>query len=103
VTAGVVVGVAGRFLACRGRSVPLWLPIAAAVAAAMLATFVARMTGSDRPDPTLFEIVLQVLLTATAVAAVALTADRRQPLPSGGATAKTRIPTRNRWKARGAS
>lgn len=75
VTAGLVVGVAGRFLACRGRAVPLWLPVAAAMPAT-LATVVARMANADRPDLTMLEVVLQVLFAAAGVAVVALTADR---------------------------
>jgi uncharacterized membrane protein YeaQ/YmgE (transglycosylase-associated protein family) len=76
VTVGLAVGVAGRFLACRGRPVPLWLPIAAGIAAAVLATVIARMVNSDRPDATVLEIALQVLFAAAAVAVVAYTADR---------------------------
>ncbi|MBG0565448.1 GlsB/YeaQ/YmgE family stress response membrane protein [Actinoplanes aureus] len=78
VTVGVVVGVAGRTLVRRGRTVPLWLPIAAGVAAAVLATVVARMANTARPGPTATEVVLQVLFAAAGVALVAVTADRRR-------------------------
>ncbi|SDT27837.1 GlsB/YeaQ/YmgE family stress response membrane protein [Actinoplanes derwentensis] len=76
VAIGAVIGIVGRVLTRRGRNVPLWLPVAAGVAAAVLATVIARMANSDRPGPTLLEIVLQVLFAAAGVAVVAVTADR---------------------------
>ena len=75
VTAGVVLGVAGRLLV-RRRPVPLWLPVAAGVAAAVLATVVARAANSDRPGPTVVEVILQVLFAAAGVTLVLVTADR---------------------------
>ncbi|WP_328474399.1 GlsB/YeaQ/YmgE family stress response membrane protein [Actinoplanes sp. NBC_00393] len=80
VTVGIVVGVAGHILTCRGRSVPLWLPPAAAVAAAVLATVIARMANASRPDLTPAEIIVQVL---SAVAVVALVAVTGGPAPAG--------------------
>jgi uncharacterized membrane protein YeaQ/YmgE (transglycosylase-associated protein family) len=77
VTVGVVAGAAGRALV-RRRSVPLWLLVAAGVAAAVLATVVARMAGVERPGPTVTEVVLQILLAAAGVALVAATADRER-------------------------
>ncbi|WP_328471417.1 hypothetical protein OHA21_07185 [Actinoplanes sp. NBC_00393] len=76
VTVGVVAGVTGRMLLRRGRTVPLWLPIAAGVAAAVLATVLSRMANTDRPGPTLTEILLQVLFAVAGVAVVAVTADQ---------------------------
>lgn len=76
VAVGAVIGLAGRFLAFRGRTVPVWLPVAAGVAAAVMATVIARMANSDRPGPTVLELVLQVLFAAAGVAVVAVTADR---------------------------
>ena len=74
---GLAVGVAGRVLACRNRTVPMWLPVAAAVAAAILATVIARMANSDRTGPTVLEFVLQALFAGAGVVVVAVTADRR--------------------------
>jgi uncharacterized membrane protein YeaQ/YmgE (transglycosylase-associated protein family) len=76
VTVGAVIGVAGRVLATRCRTVPMWLPLAAGVAAAVLATVLTRMAAVDGPGPTLVEFVLQVLFAAAGVTVVALTADR---------------------------
>ncbi|MFC4070295.1 hypothetical protein [Actinoplanes subglobosus] len=76
VTVGVVLGVAGRLLAGRRRSLPLWLPPAAGVAAALLATVLTRMAATDPPTPATPEIILQVLFAAAGVTIVALTADR---------------------------
>jgi uncharacterized membrane protein YeaQ/YmgE (transglycosylase-associated protein family) len=75
VVVGVVIGVAGRALACRGRGVPLWLPPAAGVAGAVLATVVLWMADTDRTGPTLLEAGLQVFFAIVAVTIVAVTAD----------------------------
>lgn len=76
VTVGAVIGVAGRILATRCRTVPMWLPPAAGVAAAVLATVGIRMTTVGGPGPALVEFVLQVLFATIGVTAVALTAER---------------------------
>ncbi|BEL05229.1 hypothetical protein Q0Z83_034200 [Actinoplanes sichuanensis] len=76
VTVGAVIGVAGRMLAARCRTVPVWLPPAAGVAAAVLATVLTRMASVGEPGPTLVEFVLQVLFAVAGVTAVALTAER---------------------------
>ncbi|MEU4427641.1 GlsB/YeaQ/YmgE family stress response membrane protein [Actinoplanes sp. NPDC024001] len=73
---GLVIGVAGRMLLRRSRSVPVWLPIAAGVAAAVLATVIARMANTERSGPTVVEIALQVLFALAGVTVVAITADR---------------------------
>ncbi|OJF15239.1 hypothetical protein [Couchioplanes caeruleus] len=76
VTVGLVAGVTGGLQVRRSRPVPLWVPVAAGVAAAILATVIARMADSDRPGPTLVELLLQVIFAAAGVAVVAVTADR---------------------------
>ncbi|GIF45145.1 GlsB/YeaQ/YmgE family stress response membrane protein [Actinoplanes xinjiangensis] len=83
VSVGAVIGAAGRMLAARCRTVPVWLPLAAGVAAALLATVLTRMAATDGPGPTLVEFVLQVLFAAAGVTLVALTADR-PGTPSSG-------------------
>jgi hypothetical protein len=76
VVVGLVVGIGGRMVLCRRRNVPAWLPVAAAVATAVLAAVIARMANADRVGLTAFEITLQVLFAGAAVAVVALTAER---------------------------
>ncbi|MEU8238330.1 hypothetical protein AB0C07_08800 [Actinoplanes missouriensis] len=76
VAVGLVVGVTGRVLLRRKRAVPGWLPVAAAMAAAVLAAVIARMANSERSGLTLFEVALQVLFAGSGVAIVAFTADR---------------------------
>jgi uncharacterized membrane protein YeaQ/YmgE (transglycosylase-associated protein family) len=83
VTVGAVIGVAGRMLAARCRTVPMWLPLAAGIAAAVLATVATRMASVAGPGPTLVEFVLQVLFAAAGVTVVALTADRPAPSAPG--------------------
>ncbi|MBO3744144.1 GlsB/YeaQ/YmgE family stress response membrane protein [Actinoplanes flavus] len=84
VAVGVVTGVVGRLLAGRSRSVPVWLPIAAGVAAAMLATVLAWMSDVVRPGLSDLAVVMQVLFAAAGVAIVVATADRPAPAPVGG-------------------
>ncbi|MFI5496871.1 GlsB/YeaQ/YmgE family stress response membrane protein [Actinoplanes sp. NPDC051859] len=81
VTVGLVTGLTGRVVAPRSRPAPWWLPVAAGIAAAMLATVVARTTNSAPGGPGLVEIGLQLLLATAAVTAVGVTADRT---PAGG-------------------
>lgn len=77
VAVGLVVGCTGRLLIRRGRSVPLWLPVAAGVAAAVLAAVITRMANTDQPGPTVIEVALQVLFAVIGVLLVAMTADRQ--------------------------
>ena len=82
VTVGLVAGLAGRTLIRRDRFMPLWLPVAAGVSAAVLASVISRMVNTQRPAPNVTEIALQVLFAVTGVALVAMTADR-QPTDPG--------------------
>ncbi|WP_433796946.1 hypothetical protein [Actinoplanes sp. CA-252034] len=86
VTVGAFLGAAGRMVAVRCRTAPWWLPPAAGVAAALLATVAVRMATAGGPGPTLVELVLQVLFAAAGVTLVALTADRPGPVTSPGET-----------------
>lgn len=81
VTAGMVIGFAGHWIGRTAGKVPLWLPPAVGVGAALLGTVAARLAGIDTARVSPVEIVLQIGLAAGAVTAVALTTDRR---PSGG-------------------
>ena len=75
VAVGLLIGVAGRILIRRVRSAPMWLPVAAAVGASVMAAIVAGMAGLDRSGPTAAEVVLQMLFAAAGVVIVAATAD----------------------------
>jgi hypothetical protein len=79
VAVGVVTGIAGRLLAGRNRVVPVWLPVAAGVAAAVLATVLIWMAAAVRPGLSKLAVTLQVLFAALGVAAVLITADRPAP------------------------
>ncbi|GAA0434854.1 hypothetical protein Aca07nite_00070 [Actinoplanes capillaceus] len=74
VVVGVAVGTVGRVVACRGRGMPLWLPPAAGVAAAVLATVLSWTADPDQAGPTLLEIGLQLVSALAAVTTVAVTA-----------------------------
>jgi uncharacterized membrane protein YeaQ/YmgE (transglycosylase-associated protein family) len=76
VMVGVVTGIAGRLLAGRNRTLPVWLSVSAGVAAAVLATVLAWMVDSVRPGLSDLAVVGQVLFAVVAVAAVVITADR---------------------------
>lgn len=78
VTVGLFIGVIGRLLTRRARLLPLWLPVSAAVGAAVLAAIIAERADADRPGPTVFEVILQVVFAVAGVTVVAVTADRRE-------------------------
>jgi uncharacterized membrane protein YeaQ/YmgE (transglycosylase-associated protein family) len=79
VTVGLVVGVLVRWLVPACRGVPVWLPMAVGVGAAILGTVAARLAGVDTSQVSPVELVLQVVLAGMGVGAVALTADRQAP------------------------
>ncbi|WP_229073600.1 GlsB/YeaQ/YmgE family stress response membrane protein [Actinoplanes sp. DH11] len=75
--AAVAVGLVAGLAACaplRRRGLPVWLPFAAGVGAAVLASIVTRLSNAERTSLTLVEVVLQVLFAAAGLAAVAVTA-----------------------------
>lgn len=78
VATGLAVGLAAR-LTARGRALPVWLPPAVGIGAAMLATLVTWMADADRTGLTVAGVLFQVLAAVAAVSVVAATAERRPP------------------------
>jgi uncharacterized membrane protein YeaQ/YmgE (transglycosylase-associated protein family) len=81
VAVGAVIGIAGRLIMPPRRRVPIWLPVAVGVGAALLGTVVARLADSDSAGFSIVELVVQVTFGALGIALVAATADR-QPADS---------------------
>ena len=77
VAVGALIGFAGRLATSARRRIPLWLPVAVGVGAALLGTIIARLADSDAAGLTGTEVVLQVVLGALGVAVVVATGDRR--------------------------
>lgn len=77
VAVGVGVGFIGHLVMPAGRRVPFWVPIAAAVGAALLATITAHMADSDPTGVSTTDIVMQVVFASLTITLVAATADRR--------------------------
>jgi hypothetical protein len=75
---GLIIGVVGHRIGRVTRQLPLWLPPAVGVGAALLGTIGARLAGIDSPRVSPVEIGLQTGLAALAVAIVVATTDRRQ-------------------------
>ncbi|BBH67162.1 hypothetical protein ACTI_38470 [Actinoplanes sp. OR16] len=73
VAVGVVAGLAA-LVPLRRRGLPLWLPFAAGVGAAVLASVVTRLSNAERTSLTLVEFMLQILFAGAGLAAVAVTA-----------------------------
>ena len=84
VAVGAVVGAAGHLLLRRRRCVPWWVPLAAGVAAAVLATVLSWMAEPGRTGPTLLEIAVQVLAAVAGVTIVATTAAGTPPAVTRG-------------------
>ena len=80
VTVGLLAGLAGLASAQVRRSVPVWLPVAIGVGAAMLATLALQMAAPGRTGLTGTELVLQIVFAVAAVALVAVTGGRRSPV-----------------------
>jgi hypothetical protein len=74
---GLVIGVVGHRIGRATRRLPLWLPPAVGVGAALLGTISARLAGIDSLHVSPVEIGLQIGLAALAVAVVVTTTDRR--------------------------
>lgn len=79
VAVGAVIGIAGRFIMPPRRRVPVWLPVAVGVGAALLGTVVARLADSGSAGFSMAELAMQLTFGALGVALVAATADR-QPM-----------------------
>ncbi|MEU8230464.1 GlsB/YeaQ/YmgE family stress response membrane protein [Actinoplanes sp. NPDC048967] len=75
---GLVIGVVGHRIGRSTRHLPLWLPPAVGVGAALLGTIGARLVGIDSLHVSPVEVGLQIGLAALAVAIVVTTTDRRQ-------------------------
>ncbi|SCE98974.1 hypothetical protein [Micromonospora mirobrigensis] len=79
---GLVVGTLGRLVVPRRRAVPVWLTVAAGVAAALLGTIVARLDGVDVRDSGV-RLLVQVAAAGVAVLlAVRAGAGRRPAEPA---------------------
>lgn len=89
VVVGLVVGGLIRWLVPACRRVPLWLPPAVGVGAAVMGTVAARLGGVDASQVSPVELVLQLVLAGAAVGAVAVTAERK---PRRGRSGKTGDP-----------
>ncbi|UQU62643.1 GlsB/YeaQ/YmgE family stress response membrane protein [Couchioplanes caeruleus] len=87
---GLAVGLSARWIPPRHHDTPWWLPVAVAVAAAMLATVVTHLTGARTTGVGATEVLLQVLFAATAVTLVAMTTDRRGKDPGHHRTSRPR-------------
>ena len=75
---GLIIGVVGHRIGRATRHLPLWLPPAVGVGAALLGTIGARLAGIDSARVSPVEIGLQIGLAALAVAVVVTTTDRRR-------------------------
>jgi hypothetical protein len=90
VTVGLVLGVLARWLVAACRSVPFWLPPAAGVGAAVLATVAARLAGVDGSQVSLIEVILQLGAAGLSLSAVAATGDRQRSAGRYGRTGRPR-------------
>ncbi|GIF01257.1 GlsB/YeaQ/YmgE family stress response membrane protein [Paractinoplanes rishiriensis] len=81
VAVGTAVGIAGRLIMPPRRRVPVWLPVAVGIGAALLGTVVARLADSDSSGFSIAELTTQLTFAALGIAWVAATADR-QPMDS---------------------
>nr|WP_221383146.1 GlsB/YeaQ/YmgE family stress response membrane protein [Actinoplanes polyasparticus] len=73
--AGTVVGLAGR-LVPRWRSVPVWLPVAIGVVAALAGSLAVSAIGAEPPDAG-FSVAMQVFFAAVGVVTMGAMAARR--------------------------
>ncbi|MFC6020746.1 GlsB/YeaQ/YmgE family stress response membrane protein [Plantactinospora solaniradicis] len=69
---GLIIGALGRLVVPGKQNIPIWLTLLIGVVAALLGTAIARGAGlSDTSGIDWVEILIQVVLAALAVAAVA--------------------------------
>ncbi|MEU4420252.1 hypothetical protein AB0F81_06470 [Actinoplanes sp. NPDC024001] len=76
VTVGVTVGAIGNLIMPGSRRIPFWVPMAAAVGAAVLATITGHLADSQPAELTTGDVVMQVIFAALTISLVAATADR---------------------------
>lgn len=85
VALGIAIGGAAWILLRVSREIPVWLPLASAVGAAVLGTIVVRLTGLATAGMSLLELLVQIVSAGAGAVLVAVTADR----PAGGRTTVT--------------
>jgi hypothetical protein len=76
VALGIVIGGACRMFTAR-RQAPLWLPVTAAVGAAVLGTVIVRLAGNDAAGTSAVELAVQAAFAVMGAAIVTVTADHR--------------------------
>ncbi|WP_328474417.1 GlsB/YeaQ/YmgE family stress response membrane protein [Actinoplanes sp. NBC_00393] len=77
VAVGIGIGALGQLIMPGGRRIPFWVPMTAAVGAALLATITAHIVNSDVAGVSPGDIVMQVVFAALSISLVAATADRQ--------------------------
>ena len=90
VAIGIVIGFTGHWIGRTAGKVPLWLPPAVGIGAALLGTVLARLAGIDTARVSTVEIMLQLSLGTVAVVAVVMTSDRRSTGDRYDRTSSTR-------------
>lgn len=69
---GAILGFVGRLVAPGKQNIPIWLTILVGIVAAFIGTFIARLLGvQDTPGIDWIELIVQVIVAAVAVTAVA--------------------------------
>ena len=76
---GLIIGALGRLVVPGKQNIPIWLTIIIGIVAALIGTAIARGAGwADTSGVDWIEIVIQVVLAAIGVAAVAAFYGRRR-------------------------
>jgi uncharacterized membrane protein YeaQ/YmgE (transglycosylase-associated protein family) len=77
---GLIIGALGRLVVPGKQNIPIWLTLLIGVVAAVIGTFIAAALGvNDTKGIDWIEILIQVILAAVGVAAVAGIYGRRRP------------------------
>jgi uncharacterized membrane protein YeaQ/YmgE (transglycosylase-associated protein family) len=77
---GLIIGALGRLVVPGKQNIPIWLTLLIGVVAAVIGTFIAAALGvNDTKGIDWIEILIQVILAAAGVAAVAGIYGRRRP------------------------
>jgi hypothetical protein len=87
---GLLIGVTGHWIGRTTRRLPLWLPPAVGVGAALLGTIAARLAGVDSVRVSPVEVGLQIALATLAVTVVVATTERRKTGDRYDRVARTR-------------
>jgi uncharacterized membrane protein YeaQ/YmgE (transglycosylase-associated protein family) len=76
---GLIIGALGRLVVPGKQNIPIWLTIVIGIVAAIIGTFIASALGvSDTKGIDWIELLIQVILAAVGVAAVAGIYGRRR-------------------------